>query len=205
MPYNDYVASHILRPLGMRSTTLRRRGAGRAPGARVSVGGRAVEGGAAAPRRLVRLDGRHAHVARDLGRYVGAFLGAWPPRDGAETGPVRRASLREMQQVWRQDAPSVVRDSAGVRLNAGGYGFGLRVWADCNFGHVVAHSGGLPGFGSLMHWLPEYGVGIIAFGNRTYTGWAPPVAAALAVMKDGRGSSRGRRCRRRRWWRLGSG
>ena len=22
-----------------------------------------------------------------------------------------------------------------------------------------------------MRWLPEYGVGIIAFGNRTYTGW----------------------------------
>ena len=120
----------------------------------------------------------------DLGRYVAAYLGAWPPRDGPETGPVRRASLREMQQVWRQDAPSVVRDSTGVRLNAGGYGFGLRVWADCDFGHVVSHSGGLPGFGSRMQWLPEYGVGIIAFGNRTYTGWAGPVAAALAVLKE---------------------
>jgi CubicO group peptidase (beta-lactamase class C family) len=120
----------------------------------------------------------------DLGRYVAVFLGAWPPRDGPETGPVRRASLREMQHVWRQDAPSVVRDSAGVRLNAGGYGFGLRVWADCDFGHVVSHSGGLPGFGSRMQWLPEYGIGIIAFGNRTYTGWATPVAAALAVLKE---------------------
>jgi hypothetical protein len=36
---------------------------------------------------------------------------------------------------------------------------------------MVAHSGGLPGFGSVMRWLPEYGVGIIAFGNLTYTGW----------------------------------
>ena len=78
----------------------------------------------------------------------------------------------------------MVRDSTGVRLNAGGYGFGLRVWADCDFGHVVSHSGGLPGFGSRMQWLPEYGIGIIAFGNRTYTGWAPPVAAALAMLKE---------------------
>ena len=43
--------------------------------------------------------------------------------------------------------------------------------ANCDFAHIVAHTGGLPGFGSLMRWLPEYGVGIIAFGNRTYTGW----------------------------------
>jgi hypothetical protein len=70
-----------------------------------------------------------------------------------------------------------------VRLNAGGYGFGLRVWADCDFGHVVSHSGGLPGFGSRMQWLPEYGIGIIAFGNRTYTGWSAPVAASLAMLK----------------------
>jgi hypothetical protein len=35
-----------------------------------------------------------------------------------------------------------------------------------------------------MQWLPEYGIGIIAFGNRTYTPWAGPVAAALAVLKE---------------------
>jgi CubicO group peptidase (beta-lactamase class C family) len=121
---------------------------------------------------------------RDLGRYVSAYLGAWPPRDGPESGPVRRASLREMQQVWRPDVPSVVRDSGGLRLTAGGYGFGLRVWADCRFAHVVSHSGGLPGFGTRMQWLPEYGVGIIAFGNRTYTGWAEPVTAALAALHE---------------------
>ena len=120
----------------------------------------------------------------DLGRYVATFLGAWPPRDGPETGPVRRASLREMQQVWRRDAPTVVRDSAGLRLNAGGYGFGLRVAAGCRFAHIVSHSGGLPGFGSRMQWLPEYGVGIIAFGNRTYTGWGVPFTAAFAALSE---------------------
>jgi hypothetical protein len=89
-----------------------------------------------------------------------------------------------MQQVWRLDAPSVVRDSTGLRLSTGGYGFGLRVLADCRFAHIVGHSGGLPGFGSRMQWLPEYGVGIIAFGNRTYTGWLPPITAALAALKE---------------------
>jgi hypothetical protein len=56
------------------------------------------------------------------------------------------------------------------------------VSGDCNFAHIVAHSGGLPGFGSIMRWLPEYGVGIIAFGNRTYTNWAAPTTQALGLM-----------------------
>jgi CubicO group peptidase (beta-lactamase class C family) len=120
----------------------------------------------------------------DLGTYVSAFLGAWPPRDGPETGPVRRSSLREMQQVWRPDAPSVVRDSTELTLSTGGYGFGLGVSANCQFAHIVGHTGGLPGFGSRMQWLPEYGIGILAFGNRTYTRWGPPFLAALTTLSE---------------------
>src|SRR5690606_21474168 len=64
----------------------------------------------------------------DLAKYVGAFLAAFPPRDGVESGPVRRASLREMQQIWRSRASVVTRTAAGgPNLNSGGYGYGLRV------------------------------------------------------------------------------
>ena len=184
-PYNDYLSARILKPLGMHSTTL---SPASVPAGRLAHGYRWEDERWKEEPQLP--DGSFGAMGgmltslSDLGRYVSAFLGAWPARDGPETGPVRRASLREMQQVWRPDAPSVVRDSAGVRLNAGGYGFGLRVGADCRFGHIVGHSGGLPGFGSRMQWLPEYGIGIIAFGNRTYTGWGPPVAAALATLKE---------------------
>jgi CubicO group peptidase (beta-lactamase class C family) len=184
-PYNDYVSTHILKPLGMSSTTL---SPAAVPASRLAHGYRWEDERWKEEPQLP--DGAFGAMGgmltslSDLGRYVAAFLGAWPPRDGPETGPVRRASLREMQQVWRSDAPSLARDSAGLRLNAGGYGFGLRVSADCRFGHIVGHSGGLPGFGSRMQWLPEYGIGIVAFGNRTYTGWSTPVAAALATLKE---------------------
>jgi CubicO group peptidase (beta-lactamase class C family) len=124
---------------------------------------------------------------RDLSRYLGAFLSAWPPRDGAETAPIRRASLREMQQVWRPAPASVTRSSSGaIQLNSGGYAYGLRVSQSCAFEHIVAHSGGLPGFGSIMQWLPDYGVGIIAFGNLTYTGWGRVTGNAFdALAKSG--------------------
>ena len=92
-----------------------------------------------------------------------------------------------MQQVARANNASALRDAAGaVQLNAGGYGYGLGISQNCVFRHVVAHSGGLPGFGSQMRWLPEYGVGIIAFGNLTYTGWGRVIPTALeALAKTG--------------------
>jgi hypothetical protein len=122
----------------------------------------------------------------DLGRYVGALSEAWPPRDGPEAGPVRRASLREMQQLHRDAGASAARDasSGGLTLNAGGYGFGLRISQTCSFRHMVGHGGGLPGFGSLMQWLPEHGVGIIAVGNLTYTGWSRAFSAAFDLLRN---------------------
>jgi hypothetical protein len=67
-------------------------------------------------------------------------------------------------------------------LNAGGYAFGLGVSQTCDFDHVVSHSGGLPGYGSLMRWLPEHGVGFIAFGSRTYTAWGAVADQAFALL-----------------------
>jgi hypothetical protein len=64
-------------------------------------------------------------------------------------------------------------------LNAGGYAFGLRASQSCAFRQIVSHTGGLPGFGSIMLWLPDYGIGIVAFGNVTYTSWTRVTNAAM--------------------------
>jgi hypothetical protein len=119
----------------------------------------------------------------DLARYVAWMADAWPPRDGDDAGPLKRASRREMQQVWRA-APALARrtPSGTLQLTAGGYGYGLRVSQTCAFSHVVAHSGGLPGFGSQMRWLPEHGIGLVAMGSLTYTNWGPRFDAALAAL-----------------------
>lgn len=184
MKYADYVAANILKPIGMTSTTLEPKEVAAdklAHGYRwedeqwkeeplLSNGSFGSMGGMLTS-------------ASDLGRYVGVFLSAWPPHDGPETAPIRRASLREMQQVWRPAPASVVRDQAGrIQLNAGGYAYGLRVSQTCSFRHVVAHSGGLPGFGSVMTWLPDYGIGIVAFGNLTYTGWGRVATSAFDAL-----------------------
>ena len=185
MPYADYVTASILRPLRMESTTLE---PSDVPDDRIARGYRWEDGQwklePPLPDGAFGAMGGMLTSITDLGDYVAMFLGAWPPRDGADTLPLRRASLREMQQISRPRAPSVTRGGAGepVRLDAGGYGFGLRVSGTCTFAHVVSHSGGLPGFGSQMRWLPEHGVGLIGLGNRTYTGWTGPFNDALLLL-----------------------
>jgi hypothetical protein len=101
---------------------------------------------------------------------------------------VKRSSRREMQQVARFSGASAVMDTAAntVTLSAGGYAYGLGVTRTCLFPSLVSHSGGLPGFGSIMRWLPDYGVGIVALGNLTYTGWGGVTTQALdALMRTG--------------------
>jgi CubicO group peptidase (beta-lactamase class C family) len=180
-PYNEYMQANILDPLRMTSTTLE-------PGAvareRLAQGYRWEDEQWKLEEQLP--DGAFGAMGGmltsipDLARYVSVLLGAWPPRDGPETGPISRASLREMQQVARPAPSLVTRNAAGaVQLTSGGYGYGLRVSQSCEFALSVAHGGGLPGFGSIMRWLPDHGVGIIAFGNLTYTGWGGVVNTAF--------------------------
>jgi len=189
MPYADYVTANILKPLGMTSTTLE---PSAVPAGRLAHGYRWEDERWKEERQLAHgaggsMGGMLTSI-NDLSRYVAVYLSAWPPHDGPETAPIRRASLREMQQLWRPAGATVARDASGaIQLTSGGYAFGLRVSQTCNFRYIVSHTGGLPGFGSIMQWLPDYGVGIIAFGNLTYTGWTRVVTNAFdALAKDGR-------------------
>jgi len=193
MPYRDYVRARLLEPLGLSSTTL---DAPAVPAARLARGYRWEDQRwkeePPLPDGAFGAMGGMLTSLRDLSGYVAWMMDAWPARNGDEPGPLRRASRREMQQVWRTGPALASRTAAGaLQLNAGGYGYGLRVWQTCEFGHVVAHSGGLPGFGSQMRWLPEYGVGLVAMGSLTYTSWGPRFdAALLALAKTGALKSR---------------
>jgi CubicO group peptidase (beta-lactamase class C family) len=183
-PYPEYVQEAILRPLGMASTTLEPSAVAKD---RLAYGYRWEDETwklePPLPHGSFGAMGGMLTSVSDLSKYVGAFLAAWPPRDGAESGPVRRSSLREMQQIWRSRPATVTRLGSGSpNLNTGGYGYGLGISQNCDYAHIVAHSGGLPGYGSLMRWLPEYGVGIIAFGNVTYTGWGGVVNNAFEML-----------------------
>jgi CubicO group peptidase (beta-lactamase class C family) len=187
VPYREYLEKNILAPLGMSASTLE-------PGA-VPDGARA--------RGYRKTGDEYAEVpplahgafgamgglltsSRDLGRYVAYQLAAFPPRDDEEEGPVKRSSRREMQSAWRPSGLSALRPSpdAPLQLVASSYGYGLAVMQSCEFERLVSHSGGLPGFGSNMAWLPDYGVGIFAMANLTYESTRPAILEAFSVLRN---------------------
>ena len=184
MPYPRYIRTRVLQPLGMTVTTLQ---AADVKPSLLAHGYRRQDSAwleeAQLPDGAFGSMGGMLTSVSDLSKWVGFMLSAWPARDGAEIGPLKRSSLREMQQVIRYNGGTTVRDASGTPvLSAGGYGYGLGVRQSCGFRTTIAHSGGLPGFGSVMKWLPDYGVGIVAMGNLTYTSWGAVSDQALEIL-----------------------
>ena len=85
-------------------------------------------------------------------------------------GPVKRSTLREMHTP---QFPRLIPNATDFEGNPCalilGYGYGLGIAKNCNDLKFVSHGGALPGFGSNSLFFPEYGVGIMAFCNLTYT------------------------------------
>lgn len=122
--------------------------------------------------------------AEDYAKWVGFLLSAWPPRDGAELGPVKRATVRTLAEgsnflaARARPFQSPGQNCRGVAA----YGMGLLTANDCELGPILFHGGGYPGYGSHMLLLPERGVGIFAFANRTYAGPSAPIWEAASTL-----------------------
>ncbi len=187
MPFQHYVNTRILTPLGMISSGWNPEDAHEqtlAHGYRL-VDGHHVEDALAFARSAgdaAAFGGLYASV-EDMARWVAFFLDAWPARDGDEGGVLRRSSRREMQRCTNLRLPvwSGQRVGAPVRYEAGGYGYGLFAWLSSDLGRIVGHAGGLPGFGSHMLWLPDYDLGVVTLANLTY---APAVPITVQILRS---------------------
>jgi hypothetical protein len=106
----------------------------------------------------------------EFSRYMALHLQAWPPRNDAERGPLKRSSLREMHQIGRINTLDMAarRPDESPCPTVTGYGYGLGWTKDCEGRIAVGHSGGLPGYGSNWRILPEHGLGVVLLANRTY-------------------------------------
>ncbi len=196
VPYDQFIRTRLLAPLGLTSTGFE---AGEFSPADLAVGYRRGPGGweqlpydpygAFAP-----MGGIFSTVA-DLATWSAGFAAAYPPDDTATAGdnpvadarpsssshPLSRFSRRQMQLPqavtgWRAHD----RIPAGPPAAPSYYGFGLFVDEDPALGRIVSHSGGYPGFGSNMRWHPATGTAVVALGNGTYS---PMYALAELVLK----------------------
>ena len=165
--YTHYVTENVLRPLGMTSTTLE---PSSVPADRLAHGYRWED--EQWKNEPLLANGSFGSMGGMLTTLsdLGNTSARSSPRGRRVTAPRRcRSSARRCARCSRSGVRRRRRSRAtrrgALQLNAGGYGFGLRISQTCQFPTIVAHGGGLPGFGTQMRWLPEYGVGIIAFGN----------------------------------------
>ncbi|EGD57734.1 hypothetical beta-lactamase precursor (penicillin-binding protein) [Novosphingobium nitrogenifigens DSM 19370] len=187
-PYRTYVEKTLLSPLGMTSSgfdVLAHPRDRRAIGYRWENGGY-VEEPTMADGAFNSMGGLEVS-AEDYARWLAFLLSAWPPRDDADKGPVRRGTVRQIaqglnfQSVFRRFGAS----GASACPGALAYGMGWRVVQDCDFGLTLNHGGGFPGYGSHVLLLPEFGVALFALTNRTYSGPSAPVwdSAVLLLQK----------------------
>ena len=189
VPYEKYVNTRILAKLGMQDSTFdfaKVPVSKRAFGYRLQPDGTYLEE-APLPHGAFGAMGGLLTTATDLGKYVAFHLSAWPARDDTDPGPVRRSSVREMSHLW---TPSNLTVRSASEASQSGYGYGLRITTDCRFERIAAHGGGLPGFGSYMAWLPDYGVGMFAMANLTYVGPSAPINQAWDVLRSTGGLER---------------
>ncbi|MDF2900498.1 MAG: beta-lactamase [Phenylobacterium sp.] len=188
-PYDAYIAANILRPLGMAASGY---DIGEIPAGRRALGYRWLDE-AWVPEPVLGSGafgamGGLAVSANDYSKYVAWVLSAWPPRDGAEDAILKRSSVREIVQGSNFPAVVTRADKANPAAcdQARVYGMGMIVYSDCVLGPYFTHSGGLPGYGSNVVFLPERGVGVFAFANVTYAPASRAVReAAITLVQSG--------------------
>lgn len=188
-PYRRYVERNLLAPLGMASSGYQ---VSEWPVEQRAIGYRWEEGRWTVEPTMA--DGAFGAMgglqtsANDYARWVAFLLSAWPARDDAEAGPVARASVRMLAQGSNFMGVAQRNGASGATAcrQAAAYGFAMRVAQDCDLGLTLAHGGGYPGYGSHVMLMPDYGVGIFVFTNRTYNGGSGPAwDAAVALHKAG--------------------
>ena len=188
-PFAETIQGEILRPLGMTSSGFV---AHKASAERRALGYRWEDDAW----KLEPLLGHGAFdpiggletSANDYAKWVAFLLSAWPPRDDPDSGPVKRATVRELAvptSVLRsRQRPSGT--SGGGCQQPASYSYGLNITIDCEVGLNLSHGGGYPGYGSHMLLFPERGVGLFVFTNRTYAGPIAPLwDAAMTLFEAG--------------------
>ncbi len=171
MEFQEYTTQNIFRPLGMNATVWEYE---KAPIENLAFGYQWID------ESYVNIPLEHhgsfgpmgglITSIEDFTNYMALHLSAWPPRSNEDTGPLKRSSLREMHHPWRFAELMADfrywkgRECPSVRA----YAYGLGWMQDCDEKVYVSHSGGLPGFGSNWTMMPNYGLAVMSFDNRTY-------------------------------------
>ena len=174
MQYQEYIKKNIFEPLGMKSATYE---FGDVPADKLAHGYRWLNEQWNEETLLHDTkDGSWGAMGAmissidEFANYMAFHMNAWPPNNAKDDGPIKRSSVREMHHPWRWNAfvPDYKFPDGRICAITSAYCYGLGWVKDCDGKTYISHSGGLPGFGSQWRLMPDYGIGVVAFANRTY-------------------------------------
>ena len=174
MQYQEYIKKNIFEPLGMKSATYE---FGDVPADKLAHGYRWLNEQWNEETLLHDTkDGSWGAMGAmissidEFANYMAFHMNAWPPNNAKDDGPIKRSSVREMHHPWRWNAfvPDYKFPDGRTCAITSAYCYGLGWVKDCDGKTYISHSGGLPGFGSQWRLMPDYGIGVVAFANRTY-------------------------------------
>lgn len=171
--YEQFIRKHIFQPLGMNHTYWEYE---EAPANKL-VHGYRLENGKWVKQEMLHsgaygVMGGLLTTIEDFAKYMNFHLAAWPARSGGDTLFLKRSTIREMHLPSHLSSflPAATRPGGIPCPRVGSYNFGLGWSKDCRGIEQIAHSGGLPGFGTQWTMLPQYGVAVVCFANLTYSG-----------------------------------
>jgi len=170
--YHDVVAELVLQPLGMTSTFWDRDAV---PAGRLAT---SYDFDRAAPKprdpyRIGAADGSGGMYSsvRDLARYVSFELAAYPPRNDADSGPIRRATVRESHTFGVVDHSGLSFAAApahGERIASyfgASWAAGWGVLQTCDFDDLISKGGAIDSYQADVQLVPSRGVGVIVLTN----------------------------------------
>jgi CubicO group peptidase (beta-lactamase class C family) len=182
LSYDTYIHKYILAPIGMDATTFEFSNVSKNT---LANGYRFIDN--KWRKEILLHDGIYGAMGGMItsidmfSKYVALHELAWPASNNAEVFPVKRSTLREMHQASKFISLNEAYTFPSGRKIAttNSYTFGLNWMTDALGRTSIGHSGGLPGYGSNWRFMPDYGLGIIFFANRTY---APASTINIAIL-----------------------
>jgi CubicO group peptidase (beta-lactamase class C family) len=164
--FHDAIAARIWTPLGMTSTSWDGAGGKLAP----AFG---PDDKPKPPAKLGALGGAGAIYSsvRDMARYAAFLLDAYPPRDGDDRGPIKRATIREAQHGGFAEGTSASNKSdakpgePSIELHSSAYGFGWVQEQTCKDTDRIWHNGAIDSYRAALVLRVDRGVGVVVLTN----------------------------------------
>ena len=126
--------------------------------------------------------------ALPISKWVRFQLTAWPARDDADKGPLRRATLREAHTGGIDVELTSEATASGLAVRARSQGLGWKVERSCAFEHLVEHGGDLGGYHARLWLAPQRGVGFVLLTNAGSNASVDALARrVLATIAEARG------------------